>query len=332
MKLLVTGGTGFIGSHLIDRLVGAGHSVLVPVRRGSNIKRLPSHGVNTSEVNLLNPADVKGLLKGVDIVFHLASVRGSGWAYTDEQVWNANVGITENLLRASDDKLKHFIYISSVSVYGHFEDGPADENRPCSPVNRYGRTKYEAERLVKEYQREKGLKTTIIRPVITYGPGDTYGMVPKLLRLINSKRYLTVGSGENRVHLIYIDDLIDGLILTISRGGGSEETFILAGEEPITINNLVRIIEKTLNRTVPEIHVPLWFAKATACLMGITYRSILLKNKEPFITRDKIGIMTVDRAYNIVKAKKVLGFSPKVNYEDGINKTIHWFKESGLIN
>jgi nucleoside-diphosphate-sugar epimerase len=331
MKFLVTGGTGFIGSHLIDRLRVAGYNVLVPVRGGSNIKWLPSHGINTIEANLLNPADVKKLLKDIEIVFHLASVRGSGWAYTDEQIWNINVRMTENLLRASDDKLRHFIYISSVSVYGHFNGGPANEDYPYAPVNRYGRTKYEAERLVKKYQKEKGLKTTIIQPVITYGPRDTWGMVPKLISLINSKRYLTVGSGENRVHLIYIDDLIDGLVLTINREGDSKETFILAGEEPITINSLVKIIEKTLNRAVPEIHVPLSFAKVTARLMEITH-SALLKNKEPFITRDKINIMTIDRAYNIEKAKKFLGFSPKVNYEEGISRTIHWLKESDLIH
>jgi nucleoside-diphosphate-sugar epimerase len=330
LNILVTGSTGFIGSHLADRLSKVGHHVTVPVREKSNLQFIASNNIDQKSSNLKDYNDVCKLIKRIDVVFHLASIRGSGWTYTDEQIWDINLRATENLLKASTDKLKHFIYISSVSVHGHLNGKTADEDYPYSPVTRYGRTKYESEMLVKKYQEEKGLNTTIIRPVITYGPRDTWGMIPKLIRLINSKRYLTVGRGENRVHLIYIDDLIDGLVLTINRARCSGETFILAGERPITINSLVRIVESTLKKGIPKIHVPLWFARATAHLMEIAYKSII-KGKEPFITRDKIDIMTIDRAYDIGKAKEVFGFSPGVDYEYGLSKTIHWLKEANLI-
>lgn len=330
MNILVTGGTGFIGSNLVHRLTADGHRAIVPVRKQSSTKWLPSSNVETIVNDLSGPEKVKGLLKGVDVVFHLASIRGSGWSYSEEQILDTNIKITENLLEASAGVIKHFIYISSVGVHGYLNGRTADENYPYNPATRYGTTKCKSEKMVKEYHGEKGLKTTIIRPVITYGPKDTWGMIPKLIGLINSRKYLTVGSGKNRVHLIYVDDLIDGMLLAMNKSDSYGETFILAGERPITINSLVGIIEKTLKTSVPGVRVPLWFARTAAVIMETAYKA-LLNGREPVITRDKINIMTVDRAYNITKAKSLLGFSPSTDYEKGLNITISWLKENKLI-
>lgn len=330
MNIFVTGGTGFIGSNLIHRLVADGHNIRVPVRKQSKKEWLPSSNVEIIETDLSEPAAIKTLLKGVDVVFHLASIRGSGWAYSERQMLDTNIKITENLLNASAGAVEHFIYISSVSVHGHLNGQTADENYPYNPVTKYGMTKCESERLVTKYHIETGLKTTIFRPVITYGPKDTWGMIPKLTGLISSKKYLTVGNGENRVHLIYIDDLVNGMLSAMNNINSDGETFILAGKEPITINRLVSIIKKILMVSVPDIHVPLWFAKTAAVTLE-TVHKILLKEKEPVITKDKINIMTVDRAYNIKKSKNLLGFAPAVDYEEGLNTTIGWLKQNNVI-
>jgi nucleoside-diphosphate-sugar epimerase len=331
MMVLVTGGTGFIGSHLVDRLVEANHNVLVPVRKESNIKWLPSHRVDVKEVDLLDLEAVKGLLKGIDVVFHLASIRGMGWSFEDEEVHRVNVGITENLLKVSlSKKVKHYIYVSSVSVYGHSNIGPIDENYPYSPVTRYGKTKYKSEMLVEGFYKDDKLPTTIIRPVITYGPRDTWGMIVKLIRLINSGKYLTVGSGENRVHLVYIDDLINGLISVVKNPIAIGKTYILAGEIPITINKLVGIIASLLNRNVPSLHIPIWLARLTGLTLEGFYRAISIR-KEPFITRDKVDIMTRDRSFNIGKAIRELGYTPGIGYEEGLKKTVDWIRYERLI-
>ncbi len=331
MVVLVTGGTGFIGGHLVNKLVAAGHKVWVPVRKVSKIEFLPSHGVKIREVDLLDFGRVKKLMKGIDVVLHLASIRGRGWSFKDEEVHRVNVDITENLLRASSpERVKHFIYVSSVSLYGHPNGGPIDEDYPIAPVTRYGRTKYESERLVGEFHRKKGLPTTIIRPVITYGPRDTWGMIPKMITLINSKRYLPVGGGENRVHLIYIDDLIKGLMLIITNQAVEGKTYILAGEEPININKLVKIISSALNRKVPHARIPIWFACITGYLMKISYRLFSI-DKEPLVTLDKIDVMCRDRFFNIKRGKEELGFTPRIGYEEGIKKTMDWLKVAKLI-
>ena len=201
----------------MERLAKEGLNVVVPVRKESNREYLPHESVEIQDADLLDPQSVKSLLKGIDRVFHLASIRGSGWSFCDEKVYRVNVGMTQNLLEASlREGVRQFVYISSVSVYGHPCGGPIDEDYPCSPKTRYGMTKHRSETLVREFHEREKLPMTIVRPVITYGPRDSEGMVQKLCSLINSRRYLTVGNGENRIHLIYIDDLIEGLMLAIN--------------------------------------------------------------------------------------------------------------------
>jgi dihydroflavonol-4-reductase len=305
--------------------------VVVPVRKGSDMKYLSSGSVEIKETDLLEPEDVNDLLKGVDVVYHLASIRGSGWSLDDKEVNKVNVGITRNLLKASvAEGIEHYVYISSVSIYGHPSGTLIGEEYPCSPVTRYGRTKYESERLVEEYYIKEKLPTSIIRPVITYGPRDTWGMIPKLNTLINSKRYLTVGNGNNRVHLIYIDDLIEGLMLVMKNKNAWGKIFNLAGEEPVTINKLVRIISSILNKKIHSLHIPVWFAWITGYLLETSF-SFLSVDKEPFVTLDKIDIMCRDRTFNIRKAKRDLGFSPEINYERGLKKTVNWLKSVNLI-
>jgi nucleoside-diphosphate-sugar epimerase len=331
MRVLVSGGTGFIGSHLVEKLVKNSFDVVVPLRKTSSTRYLPLGTVEAKEAELLDPQDLKGLLKGVDVVFHLASIRGSGWSFKDEEVYDVNVGITRNLLEASvAEGVRQFLYVSSVSIYGHPHGGPIDEEYACFPVTRYGMTKFESERLVKEFKRKEKLHTTIIRPVITYGPRDTWGMIPKLITLIDSKRYLTLGSGKNRVHLIYIDDLTRGLMLAMKNGIAAGKTYILAGQEPIAINSLAGIISSALNKKVPIFHVPIWFALLVGYSMEISHRLFSI-DKEPLVTRDKIDIMCRDRCFDVSRAKRDLGFCPTIGYEEGIQNTVDWLKtEKGI--
>jgi nucleoside-diphosphate-sugar epimerase len=329
MKILVTGGSGFIGNHLVERLLQKGFEVVAPVRPG-RIQALPSHGrLEVIETDLLNPDRIRYLVKNVDVVYHLASIRGSGWSFDDVSVRQVNVDMTRNLLAASRaENVKHFIYISSVSVFGHPSGGPIHENSPFVPITRYGRSKLESEQLLRKNAGR--LCATIVRPVITYGPGDTWGMPTKLIRLINSGKYLTVGNGKNRIHLIYIEDLIDGLMLVMEKRTTGVRDYILAGSEPVEINRLVQIIAAVLQRKIPRIHVPIFFALSCGFLMEETYKLFHAK-QEPFLTCDKVDIMNRDRFFDSGRAGRELGFAPEVNYENGIRKTADWLRDSKQI-
>lgn len=328
MKILVTGGTGFIGSRLANRLC-TDHEVIVPFRNGSELRFLKPR-VKTRLSDMADIKDIEDIVEDVDVIFHLAAIRGSSWSFTPDDIKRINIGITENLLKAAVGRVKHFIYVSSVSVYGHFKGGPADEDYHCLPSTRYGASKYEAEKLVEAVYKEKGLNITIIRPVITYGPGDTYGMVTKLSRLINSGRYLTVGSGDNRVHLVYIDDLIDGFLKTMLNPAAFGRTYILAGDAPITINKLVEIASSLLKKRAPNFHLPLWTAKLCAFALEKLYGMFSYK-KEPFITMDKIDIMTRDRSFDISRAKKELEYAPEIDYSEGLKRTVDWLMKDKFL-
>ena len=328
---MVLGGTGFIGSHLVERLAKNGFDVILPVRKESKKKILPTGSVQVVETDLLRPGSLDGWMEGVDTVFHLAAIRGSGWSVSDEDIYSVNVGITKNVMSSAVSQgVKHCVYVSSVSVYGHPSHVLVGDEYPCSPVTRYGQTKHESEKLLEEFRKRDKPLSTIIRPVITYGPGDTWGMVAKLISLINSNKYLTVGNGKNRVHLIYVDDLIDGLVLVLNNPTVWGRTYILAGEEPIPINRLVGIISAGLGKRVVNLHIPTWFAKLSAQSIEFFYR-LLAIHKEPFITLDKIDIMCRDRAFNFKTAREDLRFVPKVGYEEGIERTVVWMKEAELI-
>jgi len=331
LKAVVVGGTGFIGSHLVQGLIGQGCDVRVPVRATSDRELLAEVPCEIREVRFDHTGGLTVLMDGVDTVFHLASVRGAGWSYNDEEIYEANVGLTKSLLEAATlSGVRHFIYVSSVSVYGHPWGGPVHEGMPPDPATRYGRTKLESESLVRKYHEERGLGVTIVQPVITYGPRDTWGMVPKLVRLIRGRKYLTVGNGENRVHLIYIDDLVRGLLLVMNRSADTLDTFILAGPTPIRINDLVRSVSSLVDVRVPGWHAPLGLATAAARILEAVYETFRLR-REPFLTRDKLDIMCRDRYFSSHRARKELGFVPTVEYAEGLAQTVSWLASSGNL-
>jgi len=330
MNVLITGATGFIGRNLSLRLAERGHRVVALVRRRS--AGLEEKGIESRVADFEDADDMRRAISGSEVIFHLAALRGE-WGWTAEQLKRVNVEMTGRLLdAAAATGARQFIYCSSVSVHGRFARKPADENYIYAPVSGYGESKVEAEKLVRSYNGQGGLATTIIRPVITYGRYDFTGMVTKLIKLIHSGRYLTVGSGENTVHLAYIDDLCDGLIIAASREEAAGETFILAGERPITINELVSKICSLLHKRVPKFHVPLLAAKCTGLLFEVAFRmGGRTFMKEPLITRSKVDIMTVDRAYNIEKARSLLGYRPRIDYDEGLLRTVDWMRADCLI-
>jgi nucleoside-diphosphate-sugar epimerase len=154
-------------------------------------------------------------------------------------------------------------------------------------------------------------------------------MLTKLIQLIQGEKYLTVGSGNNRVHLVYIDDLVRGFERVMNRPEAIGETFIIAGEKPITINDLISKVALTLDKNVPSFHVPRSVARIVGfCLEKIfaagTSANISFFKKEPLCTRSKVDIMTIDRSYSIEKARKLLGYQPQVDYDEGIQRTVDW--------
>ena len=304
MKILVTGGTGFIGQFLVKALVQRGDQVKVLVRQKKGINLMKKWGAEPILGNLttLKPRD----LHGIDVVYHLAAIRTS-WGHPWEDYYQTNVLGTRNLLAASQGKVKHFILMSSYKAV-----------HPKSP---YGQSKFLAEKEAVKFFKKEKLPLTIIRPAIVYGPrDDSSGMIPKLFRLIKNRIYITVGSGKNRLHLVYIDDLIRALLLAAKKKGRGR-IYTIAGERPIELNQLVSLIAQEFKVKLLPVKIPLLFANLTGAILEPFFK------EEPIVTRNKVKTLTENTVFRIDKAKREIGYLPQVDYLEGIKKTVAWYQK-----
>ena len=214
MNILITGGTGFIGSRLALRCKRNGDFVTVLGRENTpaeiqNKKLLDEEQIRVSLIGVDDKESINNLLKGIDIVFHLAAAQHE-MNIPDKVFWDVNVEGTRNLLDASvQNGIKRFVHGSTIGVYGVL-DGKIDENSPCKPDNIYGKTKLEGEKLVLSYKEK--LPVSVVRIPETYGPGDR--RLLKLFKAVQKKVFALIGKGQNLHHLIYVEDLVDGFLLS----------------------------------------------------------------------------------------------------------------------
>jgi nucleoside-diphosphate-sugar epimerase len=329
MKILITGSSGFIGSHLVEALVTAGHDVYCAVRNiESAATLLPSRVIPISIQELL--ASQFPFVHG-DALFHIAAARHR-WGVSHEEYFSANVMMTEKLLELASNKVDQFIYCSSIAVFGWPPKGPIDESFDYAPINSYGKTKVHCEQLVSKWGKESGLKTTIVRPSITYGRRDPTGMLTKLAIMIDRGIYATVGSGKNRVQLAHVADIVQGFMKTLGNPRAFGRDYIITAQSPIRINDLVTLVANELGKPAPRIKIPLWIARLAALSLESCYAAGLkITGFEPIIAREKIQVMSTDRHYSIARAQDELGYAPKYDYQNGVHDFITELKKDGLL-
>ncbi len=330
MRIFVTGAAGFIGAALARRLAGEGHDVTGLVRRGSAPPSLP--GVRLVEGDLGEEQGLDRAREHVsvcDAVVHAAAIR-KDWGISAERLRRVNVESGPALVDLAG-RATRFVFVSSVAVYAASRDGaPTREESPFGPRKRYGWSKLEAEGAIREAATRRRVPLTIVRPGITYGPGDTYGMVANLARLVARRRFLMVGSGESRVNLLYVDDLAQGLARALVEPRMAGEDVILAGSDAVPVARLVAAIAGEVGRSVPRLHVPEWSARLLARGMEAAQRA-LRREAEPFLTRAKIDLFTRDDLYDASKARALLGFEPGVGLEEGARHAVLWLRRAGQL-
>jgi len=322
-KILVTGGTGFIGSHLVEALVKRGYKVRCLVREKSDVKHLKDLGVELVYGDICDENSLKNAVQGVSVVFHLAGILGR-WGVPKEVYWDIHVKGTENLLKACiENGVKRIIYCSSAGVLGPIEKPPADESYPYNPSNIYEKTKAEAEKAILNCKEK--LEVTVIRPEFVYGPRDMH--VLRLFDSIQKGRFFIIGDGESLLHPTYIDDLIQGFLLCLENEESIGEIYLITGETPVKVRDLVAMIAEELGVSPPKIHVPKWLAYMAAILFESASR---LFNFEPPITLSQVKFFTQHRAFDYSKAKSELGYCP-INLKKGIRKTVSWYRKNGYL-
>ncbi len=329
MNVLITGGTGFIGSRLALKCLDQGDSVrilgLVNNEAEAENKRLvEARGANITEASVTDRETVFQLAQGVDLVYHLAAAQHE-MNVPDQRFWDVNVSGTKNVLEASARaRVKRFVYGSTIGVYGSGTDGCIDEQSPLEPDNIYGLTKLEAEKLV--LSSRDTLPVVVARISETYGPGDR--RLLKLFKAIKKGVFFMIGSGTNVHHLIYVDDLVEGLRLAARAEHAASKVVVLAGKEPVTTKEMVEMIARQLGADVPRFHVPLGPLLLLATVSEKVLRPLGI---QPPLHRRRMDFFRKSFTFSPDGAFKGLGFTPQVGIEQGVEETARWYTQMGYL-
>lgn len=326
MRIALTGATGYTGGRLLAALRARGFSVSALARPSSVTPVLAASGARVVEGDLSDPASLQRLVEGADAAVHVAAVyRTAG--HPDSYYRDVNVGGTERLLDAAARAgVGRFVHTSTVGVHGHVESPPADERSPIAPGDIYQATKAEAEALALDFHRKRGLPVVVVRPGAIYGPGET--RLLKLFRAIARGRYAIVGSGRPYYHPVYIDDLVDGFLLALERPEAPGEAFILAGPRFVSQTELAEVVARHTGGRILPFRVP---ARPIQVLGDLCEALCVPFGIEPPLHRRRVDFWTKSRAFSIEKARRLLGFAPSVDVEEGVARTAAWYRGAGWL-
>jgi nucleoside-diphosphate-sugar epimerase len=326
VKVALTGASGYTGGRLLKRLLARGDSVKALVRQTSLTPALEAGGAEIVIGALGDPEAAPRLVEGCDAVVHVAAVyRTAG--HPEAYYRRINVEATRQLLEAAKAAgVRRFVHTSTVGVHGDVKNPPADETAAIAPSDIYQETKAEADAMAREFGRTHGIEVVIVRPGAIYGPGET--RLLKVFRSIARGRYAVVGSGRPHYHLVYIDDLVDGFLLALDHPAAAGETFIIAGSSSVSQNGLASEVAKATGGSVWPFHIPAWpiqrlgdLVEAVCVPFGI----------EPPIHRRRVDFWVKNRSFTIDKARRLLGYAPKVDVAEGIRRTADWYRENGWL-
>ena len=326
MRVALTGGSGYTGGRLLEALRARGDDVTVLVRPESVSEAIRAKASRVVEGRLGDAEAARRLVDGVDGVLHVAAVyRTAG--HSDSYYREVNVVGTEVLLEAAARQgVRRFVHTSTVGVHGHVESPPADESSPLAPGDIYQSTKAEAEVLALEFHRKRGLPVAVVRPGAIYGPAETRFL--KLFRAIARGRYAIVGTGRTFYHPVYIDDLVEGFLLALERPEAVGEAFLVCGPSYVSQRDLAALVAKHTGGRVLPFRIP---ARPVQWAGDVVEAICVPLGLEPPLHRRRVDFWTKSRAFTIEKARRLLGYAPKVDLDEGIARTAAWYRAAGWL-
>jgi nucleoside-diphosphate-sugar epimerase len=318
MNILVTGATGFIGRHLTAAL-SKNYSVRCLVRKTSDISGLRNFNVDITYGDLLVKDSLWPALDKIDLIYHLA---GEVYSRHKDDYYKGNVLATQNLLEACKEKGKNrIIFLSSIGVYK-----PAatkillTEESECEPITFYGKTKLDAEGLIKEYN----IPWAIVRAPIIYGPHQPPILNRFFLDAFNKRKIYIVGKGDNPRSLCFIGNLVDGLMLLASKPDTNGKTYILSDNSPYTFDEIITTISIVIEQAIKVVHLPNILGNISWQIYNLMGKLFNLYFIELYV----IKTMQLHWGCDITKAKKEIGYNPSVTLEMGIKSTMDWIKNN----
>lgn len=322
---LVSGGTGFVGRHLVRALSEAGERVRVLSRSGGlgpELERLA--GVEVQRGDVTRRETLKGIAQGVRRVYHLAACGHisdmSEKAYAE--FLRVNVEGTRHLLEAcGGESVDKFVHFSSTAAMGLIKKPLIDERDPPQPVTPYQKSKLASEELALSLGERLGVATVVVRPCMIYGVGGT-GEFHKISEFMRRGLFPQVGRSPKVTPLVHVRDVVKGALLAAERGR-SGEVYVLASARSIPLDEMRRLILEAWGTSALYPYVPVRLMLAAAHGLELWSR---LTGTCPIVTRQNVASTVQGREFSIEKSRTELGYAPEVAFSDGIAETVAWFR------
>jgi len=326
MNVLVTGATGFIGRHLVERLTRVGDHLRALVRPETDASSLEGLGVEIIRGDICDYQAVERATVNCQLVFHLAA-KTEALELPREAVQGVNVQGTANVARAAVHMgVDRLILCSSAGVYGRvIKNRAINEDTETKPDSPYGESKVLAERIVLSHHMNNHLPVVVARVPSVFGPGARSWM--GLLHAIASERFRLIGSGTNHHHFVDVSDVVEGLVLCGYGKGVEGRTYILAGNKSVQLRELVNMIGEEVGVT----HFPANLPATPLYLYKILNKLAYNWGGYRVPRADRIDFFLGDRVFDISRARTELDYAPKVSMREAVRRTAEWFKAQGCL-
>jgi nucleoside-diphosphate-sugar epimerase len=323
MKTMITGGTGLVGRHLITSLQQRGDTIAALALPTEDVSWLEEHGVAVHRGDIRDPDALTSLMRDVDTVFHLAALQGV-WLPIEEY-YKVNVTGTENVCRAViASGARRLVHVSSWTIYGMAHGRPLDEDMPAAPRrDPYWITKAQGDLLVQRMITQDDLPATIIRPGTVFGVGDRLNFGRMAHKLCAGKG-VVIGSGRNALPLVYVTDVVQGLLLGADTEHAQGQAYNITNDHPMTQEEFLRAIAKELDTAPPRLHVP--YRAAYAIAFAAERAAGFMHSANPIVTRHGVTLFGTDNRHAIDKARRELGYNPQVSLLEGVRLAAAWYR------
>ncbi len=318
---VVTGANGFVGSHLVDYLLGKGDEVHCLVRKSSNLRWLEGKNVVIHDSGLFDKDELKKVLNNVDYLYHVAGVVK---AKKEEGYFKGNVETTRNLLDTALEvapNIKRILIVSSLTASGPAKlDNPVTEDTPPHPITTYGRSKLAQEELAKTYMNK--LPITIVRPPAIYGERDTE--IYLFFKTYQKGLMSLIGFSKKELSLIYVKDLVNGMYLAATNEKAKSEIYFISSTEFYTWPQIGETLQKIINKRAITLRLPHTLVYGIAAIAQ--FFSMFSSKAATFNIEKARDFVQEAWTCDTSKAERDLGYTQNYSLDEGLKRTIDWYR------
>lgn len=327
-RYLITGATGFVGGHIAEACAKRGLAVSTIARPSSDTRLLDALGAVVHRGDLTDAELVRQALEGVDVVIHCAAKVGDRGPV--EEYRAVNVEALRGLLEACKGRpLERFVHMSSLGVYEarHHQGTDESEPLPAAHIDGYTQTKVEAEQVAQQYLRDQRLPIVILRPGFVYGPRDQ-AVLPRLIQRMRTGKIHYLGGDQRALNTIHVANLVDAVFLAIEKPQAIGQVYNLTDGEYVSKRRFIEAVADGMGLPKSKQVLPRWLAAIVVWLLKRQMLRAIRQGTKPLISPAQFKFLLLNLDFSIAKAKRELGYQPRVRFEDGIRETMAWYRQN----